>query len=360
MSESINQNARTWAALELALLIILWTLTIWGPWLWTGISAWTLAGVGSMLATVCLSLLLRRPGWRNSGLSFIGFWPGIRWAGFLTLCFLAVSLFLWGVADVQFPALSASMVAGTFVSGILQEAFFLGYVLQRWNDALQSWRTAVLANALQLGWIHLPDPGLVAVSTLGGLLFGVVFMRVRNVWGFGLAHGVFSLLTLPLLLQVGLIKTMRVGPPDLAWFVKTIESEMEPGDQIWIGSQNLDRKEFVRDLKLPVDTVKDDSDFRRLESLLAAAKPRVFLVVREKDLDRYWSRRSLERLFTLTERDEWRLYFSSENEAPFFSDRRDRVLLVSNQSLKHPLPRWRLPMSAMKNEGTHPDHGAVY
>ena len=57
---------------------------------------------------------------------------------------------------------------------------------------------------------------LVAVASFGSFFFNWLFLRNPNVFLIGIAHGVFSILALPLMIGTGVMPTGRIGPAELA------------------------------------------------------------------------------------------------------------------------------------------------
>jgi Type II CAAX prenyl endopeptidase Rce1-like len=65
--------------------------------------------------------------------------------------------------------------------------------------------------AVMFGAAHIPNPILMAVTTLGGFVFAEIFARHRNIWPLVLAQAVSGAL-LAALAPAALIHNMRVGP----------------------------------------------------------------------------------------------------------------------------------------------------
>jgi CAAX prenyl protease-like protein len=65
--------------------------------------------------------------------------------------------------------------------------------------------------ALMFGAAHIPNPLLMAVTTLGGFALSEVFARHRNIWPLALAQAVCGAM-LAALAPAAVIHNMRVGP----------------------------------------------------------------------------------------------------------------------------------------------------
>jgi membrane protease YdiL (CAAX protease family) len=334
------------AAKDLGFLFALWTFTVWGSWRWSGASVWTLAGFASLGVSVLRFLLIRRIDLKSSGfrldnlaraLMVVAVATGLAFA----ICF-AVSP---SAASLPRP-FSASLALQMIASGILQQAFFLGYLFQRWSVLIQNPLLAVFFNALFFAYAHLPNPSLVLVTALAGLFFGLLFLKVPNVLAIGLAHGVLSLLAGPLLESWGALETRRIGPAELAPFAEQIAAEWRPGARIGIGPHAVGTKQFGRRFRVPIEVIGDgsvDDRFNRDRfGEFLRSKERVFCVLTEEDYRRYVDpglRRDLavlgERFILrrdfLRDRGLVRKFFFGGGDMPLLAVFRERVLLVSNK-----------------------------
>lgn len=344
----MKSTARLFAALELSLLFLLWVLTIWVAWKFSGASVWTAAGILAMALTVLCSIAVRRPGWRASGFRLDNFWPALMRVGLVTLG--VVILFAAGgrLAGLSLSPLSGTTVVRFLVSGLLQQAFFLGYLFHRWDALFQNPWAAVAANALSFAFIHLPQPWLVMITAAGGFFFSAFFVRVRNVFILGLAHGVLFLFTASWLYHAGLIASARVGPAPLAPLSETIARALAPGDRIGICSRILVPRQFGRTFDRPIEQIghrvdANNSSLQDSVRLFLTGKERVFCIITERDFNRYAPPELRKRLFILGERYTWKHrlvvgnrefamdFFYGQGDAPIIAAFRDRVLLVSNK-----------------------------
>jgi membrane protease YdiL (CAAX protease family) len=340
------------AAKDLAFLFALWTFTVWGSWRWSGASVWTLAGFASLGVSVLRFLLIRRIDLKSSGfrldnlaraLMVVAVATGLAFA----ICF-AVSP---SAASLPRP-FSASLALQMIASGILQQAFFLGYLFQRWSVLIQNPLLAVFFNALFFAYAHLPNPSLVLVTALAGLFFGLLFLKVPNVLAIGLAHGVLSLLAGPLLESWGALETRRIGPAELAPFAEQIAAEWRPGARIGIGPHAVGTKQFGRRFRVPIEVIGDgsvDDRFNRDRfGEFLRSKERVFCVLTEEDYRRYVDpglRRDLavlgERFILrrdfLRDRGLVRKFVFGDEDMPVLAAFRERVFLISNWPPQMPL-----------------------
>lgn len=334
------------AAKEIGVLFGLWTLTIWGAWQLTGASVWTIAGFASLGVSVLRFLLVRRIDMKSAGfrLDNLGrsFFVATVAAGLLLSICVAVS----PSAAVLAQPLSASLALQMIASGILQQAFFLGYLLQRWSVLIQNPLLAVFLNALFFAYAHLPNPSLVLVTALAGLFFGLLFLKAPNVLAIGLAHGMLSLLAGPLLESSGVLETRRIGPAELAPFAAQIAAEWRLGGRIGIGPHAVGTEDFRRPFPGPVEFIgagdADDRFNRDRFGAFLRSRERVFLVLTEEDYRRYVDPELRREIAVLGERfilrrdflrnnDVVQKFFFGDGDVPVLAAFRERVLLVSNQ-----------------------------
>jgi membrane protease YdiL (CAAX protease family) len=339
-------NRQRWnAGKELAVLFGLWNLTVWGAWSWTGASAWTAAGFAAFVAALSRFALAHRAEARSAGLRFDNFGRSLVIAAapaglLLLVCFVAAP-----AVKPETP-LSAGRVVQMLASGVAQQAFFLGYLLQRWTSLLGNPLAAVLANALSFAFVHLPNLSLLAVTALSGLFFGLLFLKAPNVFAIGLAHGVLSLLGGPLLQSSGLLETRRIGPAELAPLGQIIAAEWRPGDRIGLGPHAVAAAQLGRSFEAavePIGSAGANEAFNR-ERLAAffQSSGRAFCVLVEKDFRRYLEPKARSKLSVLGERFVVRRKFTFDNDLlwgfflgngdlPLLGAFRERVLLVSNR-----------------------------
>jgi hypothetical protein len=163
-------------------LTIVWTFAERHPWPDLGLDTasirrgWWIAPVGAAIAG---GILLAA--WR---------WHTLRPpAGALVVCVnIALSL-IWAFAQ-QFLA---------------QSFFFLHF-----EHLLRSGRRAVIATALLFSSAHIPNPVLVPVTLVGGLILSEVFRRNRTLYALAVAHALIAL-SLAISVPETVLHDMRVG-----------------------------------------------------------------------------------------------------------------------------------------------------
>jgi hypothetical protein len=341
-------NRRRWkAGEELAVLFGLWNLTVWGAWSWTGASIWSAAGLTAFVAAFCRFIWARRSEIKSAGLRLDNFGRSLLISAVPVGVLLLVSFVAAPEVKSETPPLSANRAIQTLASGVAQQAFFLGYLFQRWTVLLGNPLAAVVANALSFSFVHLPNLSLVSVTALSGLFFGLLFLRAPNVFAIGVAHGLLSLLGGPLLQSSGLLETKRIGPAELAPLAQVIAAEWRPGDRIGLGPHAVAAALFGRGFEArvePIGSAAANGPFNRDRlSAFFQSNERVFCVLTERDFRRYLEPEARTKLSVLGERfiirrkftfdrDFWGEFFSGDSDFPVLGALRERVLLVSNRS----------------------------
>lgn len=342
----MNPHGRTFAVIELAILFSLWTLTVWGAWQWSGVSVWTFAGILGLGGTVLCSLMIRRPGWKDSGFRLDNFWSALVYVGGIILCVLAAFAVAARIIGLALPPISGKRVVGLLASGVLQQAFFLGYLFHRWSLIFRRPSHAVLASAASFAAIHLPDSSLVGATAIGGLFLGGLFLKARNVIVLGLAHGIIVLFVVSVLQDGGIIETMQIGPPELAPLAATVGRELRPGDRFGFGPHGIGPGQFGRTLAVSLEPIGgsdlDDRLNREQLNLFFAADGRVFCAITESDFYHYLRPELRERIFVLDARYVWKRklalnqafledFIYGSGDVPVLGAFREQVLLVSNR-----------------------------
>ncbi|MGH7834064.1 MAG: lysostaphin resistance A-like protein [Candidatus Binatia bacterium] len=340
-------NRRRWeAGKELGVLFGLWNLTVWGAWSWTGASIWAAAGLTAFVAALCRFVSAHRSELKSAGLRFDNFGRSLVISAVPVGVLLLISFIAAPTVTSETQPMSANRAIQTLASGVAQQAFFLGYLFQRWTVLMGNPLAAVCANALSFSFVHLPNLSLVVVTALSGLFFGLLFLRAPNVFAIGVAHGVLSLLGGPLLQSSGLLETKRIGPAELAPLAQVIAAEWSPGDRIGLGPHAVAAALLGRGFETsvePIGSAGANEAFNR-DRLAAFLKSngRVFCVLTERDFRSYIDSEVGRKLLVLGERfivrrkftfdrDLGREFFLGNGDLPVLGALRERVLLVSNR-----------------------------
>jgi hypothetical protein len=342
----MTDHPRFFAGIELALIFLLWGLTVWGAWRLSGATLWTAAGIFGLAMIVVVSASMRRPGWKDSGFRLDNFWPALVRVGLTTLCLLVPFAVAVKVIGFTFRPFSDREAISLLAMGVVQQAFFLGYLFQRWNALARNHTAAVILNAFSFAFVHLPHVPLVILTALAGLVFGALFIRAPNIFAIGLGHGVLSLLGGPMLYFVGILETTRIGPAELAPLAAKVTREFHPEDRLGIGPHSIGSAQFGRALALPVEPIgasyADEGHNREQLKLFLTSRKRVFCVMTENDFYRYLDPDLRGRIFLLDSRyilkrklalngEFLEAFLNGSGDVPVLGPFRERILLVSNE-----------------------------
>ena len=99
---------------------------------------------------------------------------------------------------------------------LAQQYLAQSYFHHRLMSLIRNRHLSSLLVAFMFGSAHIPNPILVAATTIGGFIFAETFARYRNIWPLALAQAVGGLLVAALT-PAALIHNMRVGPGYFFW-----------------------------------------------------------------------------------------------------------------------------------------------
>ena len=180
----------------------LWTPRPWQDWL-----GW------SALAWVALQTILDFKGWEALGLAGRGFWRSV-WVICLALAVCVgaalASAKLGALHAPHGPALFAKRFWLYAVWAFVQEFLLLAFFLRRLVRMLGSKIEAALATAALFGGCHVPNPVLMPLAAVWGLIACAVFLRWKNLYPLWISHAILGIC-----IAVSVPKTMdhnmRVG-----------------------------------------------------------------------------------------------------------------------------------------------------
>ena len=109
------------------------------------------------------------------------------------------------------------------VWGTAQQYGLLCFFYRRSLDVLASWRGAALAAACVFALFHVPNPLLIGVTFILGLVSCTLYRRVPNVFVLGVAHAAISL-TLFYALPLWMTHELLVGPGYFATPMETLHA----------------------------------------------------------------------------------------------------------------------------------------
>ena len=331
-------HQRIYAAAELAALALLFAASVWGQ-RHVGVVGWVIVAAWLFVLILPISALLRRHDWREAGFRFDNFVSGAVFAGAIVVLSVAVLLGIAALVGVSIATPSAASVFRSISWGLVQEALLLGYFFQRWRVLLHNAWLAAGANSLVFGLFHAPDMALVAVAAFGSFFFNWLFLRNPNVFLIGIAHGVLSIVALPLMIGTGVMATGRIGPPELAPLTQRVAREWRDGDRLGICSRVLFEDQlqapFAKEIERVLRGKREPAAIQETLSRYFASDRRVFCPITERELSRYRTAALDRSAIVLQDRYIWRRWLNR----PHFQEGdlliglfRDRVLLLSNKA----------------------------
>ncbi len=186
----------------LLILVVIWSPHLTQHWLyWVG------------FAFIIGSSLLRRDLLARSGLGLRGVLPSL-WIVIAALMLAAFAVMAARNLGTYHPLYSPPPflihVSGYVIWAFLQQFILQGYVLLRLLRLGLSPRRAVVVAAVMFTCAHIPNPVLMPLTLVWGTISCVLFLRYRNLYTLGLAHGILGIciaVTVPNAIQ----HHMRVG-----------------------------------------------------------------------------------------------------------------------------------------------------
>ena len=193
-----------------AIMLDIWWIRFHWPHFWI-----------PLLAFVVSTHIARGETLRSLGLTSVGFVAGLRAAWpYVTLA--AGSLILYGALAGTLRPISMQIAGKDLFLycwwGLFQQYILNGYFLNRIRqvrDFGEPHRAALCA-AILFSLIHLPNYALMIAALVGGYAAARVYLRYRNLFLLGLAHGLFGFLlfwTLP----DSLTHHLYIGSRFLTW-----------------------------------------------------------------------------------------------------------------------------------------------
>lgn len=209
VAEPIASPKRLLTALEVLLVYAGVLLYIW-RWQSTHPRIWMV-----LVAAILASHLAHRDRLRDLGLLSTELRAN---AGLVLVLALAlyVPLIVYGLASRRLALIHPSARAyasfgGYFIWCAFQQYLAQSYFHRRLMAVARSPHVSSALVALMFGAAHIPNPILMAVTTVGGFLLSEIYARHRNIWPLALAQAVGGILIAGLS-PPSLMHNMRVGP----------------------------------------------------------------------------------------------------------------------------------------------------
>ena len=202
-------SARIVSALEVVLVYAGVLLYIW-RWQFNYPRLWIV-----LLAVMVLSHLARGERPRDLGLSLVGLRANAEKILPLVLA-IYLPLVVYGFArHLLVPLVPGRQSLVWFAAYLswcaVQQYLAQSYFHRRLMNVIENPHRRSLVVGLMFGATHIPNPILMAATTLGGFVFAEVFARHRNIWPLALAQTVGGFLVAAIS-PPSLLHNMRVGP----------------------------------------------------------------------------------------------------------------------------------------------------
>lgn len=165
------------------------------------------------LATVIVITLLRRESPRTLGLGGSGFLRSLWVVGVALLLAAATIAVAWRLHTLHrhFGRITLNFrFSGYILWALLQQFLLQDYFLLRFTRLVRNRWLAVTLAALLFAIAHLPNPVLVVLTLVWGIVACILFLRYRNLYTLGIAHAILGIciaITVPNHIQ----RHMRVG-----------------------------------------------------------------------------------------------------------------------------------------------------
>jgi len=176
--------------LELSIGYGLILLAVWTPQPWQRVFYW--AGLTWVLLATGFSF----DGWSAMGLRIAGSLRSL-WVIGLALMLAAAAVCVAGRLHTlhlpEYPVLFVKRYWAYTIWAFLQEFLLMDFFLLRLLRLLPNKKTAVMAAACLFALAHLPNPILVPVTLLWGIVACLLFLQYRNLYTLGMAHAIFGI-----------------------------------------------------------------------------------------------------------------------------------------------------------------------
>jgi Type II CAAX prenyl endopeptidase Rce1-like len=184
------------------ILAAIWTLNHWQRFFYWAAITW-----------IVVTTWQRRTTWKALGLGLTGL---VR-----SLWIVAAAAILAGLAvyladrehtlhRLHGPLTFFSHVWGYLIWAVMQQFLLQIYFLLRLQRLLPGKVTPVVAAAGLFALAHLPNPVLTPVTLVWGIAACILFLRYRNIYALGIAHGILGL-CVAVIVPESLQHHMRVG-----------------------------------------------------------------------------------------------------------------------------------------------------
>jgi hypothetical protein len=140
--------------------------------------------------------LVRREGWKTLGLGATGLLQSL-WVVAVALAGAGLAVFIASrmqtLHRLHGPTPLIVHMWGYLVWAVMQQFILQSYFLLRLLRLLPGKALPIAATAIMFALAHLPNPVLTPITLIWGVVSCVLFLRYRNIYTLGLAHGILGL-----------------------------------------------------------------------------------------------------------------------------------------------------------------------
>jgi Type II CAAX prenyl endopeptidase Rce1-like len=184
------------------ILAAIWTMYPWQRGFYWAAIAW-------ILLTTCM----HRPTWKALGLGLPGLLRSI-WVVVVAALLAILAVYTAGrmhtLHRLHGPKSLVMHFWGYMIWAVMQQFLLQIYFLVRLMRILPGKVAPVIAAAGLFSLAHLPNPVLAPVTMVWGIIACVLFLRYRNIYTLGLAHGILGV-CVAMIVPDSLQHHMRVG-----------------------------------------------------------------------------------------------------------------------------------------------------
>ena len=184
------------------ILAAIWTLNPWQRWFYWIAVTW-----------IVVTTWMGRPTWRALGLGLSGLVRSL-WVVGVAAILAGVAVYmasrLHSLHRLHGPHTLISHVWGYLIWAVMQQFLLQIYFLLRFMRLLPGKVAPVVAAAGLFSLAHLPNPVLAPVTLVWGIAACILFLRYRNIYTLGLAHGILGI-CVAVIVPDSIQHHMRVG-----------------------------------------------------------------------------------------------------------------------------------------------------
>ena len=139
---------------------------------------------------------IRHQGWQKLGMSRNGIFSSLWIVGaalLLTALASSIAARMHTLHRLHGPSPLLSHVWGYVIWAVMQQFLLQSYFVPRLSGALPGKAAPIVVASSLFALAHLPNPILTPLTLVWGITACVLFLRYRNIYTLGLAHGILGL-----------------------------------------------------------------------------------------------------------------------------------------------------------------------